>query len=200
LTSIKLVILFIINFLNFEFHFASHWSCTYGSCSLLCPLFYYINGRSCPALLSVVLSPVSCSWTFKSLFGRAARACVWSGQDRWSLAHCAPFEGCCTTYRLFIKLFNAIHTVSLLQALAVFVYEMISDTKLSRSLSTVEVAFQQYKLYISKEIVTESRSQWPCGLRQVLYSAAWTLGSWVRIPLEAWICVRVFLCCVVLCR
>jgi hypothetical protein len=27
-----------------------------------------------------------------------------------------------------------------------------------------------------------------------------TLGLWVRIPLEAWIYVRVFLCCVVLCR
>jgi hypothetical protein len=27
-----------------------------------------------------------------------------------------------------------------------------------------------------------------------------TLGSWVRIPLEAWMCVRVFRCCAVLCR
>jgi hypothetical protein len=26
------------------------------------------------------------------------------------------------------------------------------------------------------------------------------LGSWVRIPLEAWICVRVFLCWVILCE
>jgi hypothetical protein len=30
--------------------------------------------------------------------------------------------------------------------------------------------------------------------------AGWLLGSWVRIPLKAWIFVRVFLCCVVLCR
>jgi hypothetical protein len=34
---------------------------------------------------------------------------------------------------------------------------------------------------------------------RVLFSAAGALGSWFRIPLEAWMCVRVFLCCVVLC-
>jgi hypothetical protein len=28
----------------------------------------------------------------------------------------------------------------------------------------------------------------------------WLLGSWDRIPLKAWMFVRVFLCCVVLCR
>jgi hypothetical protein len=30
--------------------------------------------------------------------------------------------------------------------------------------------------------------------------AGWLLGSWVRIPLKAWMFVRVFLCCAVLCR
>jgi hypothetical protein len=39
----------------------------------------------------------------------------------------------------------------------------------------------------------------------VVRSEAWVLaslllGSWVRIPLKAWMFVRVFLCCVVLCR
>jgi hypothetical protein len=29
------------------------------------------------------------------------------------------------------------------------------------------------------------RWQWPCGLRYKL-SSAWIMGSWVRIPLEAW--------------
>jgi hypothetical protein len=43
------------------------------------------------------------------------------------------------------------------------------------------------------------QSQWPSLLRHVLSSATRTLGSCVRIPLEAWKCVRVFLCCVVLC-
>jgi hypothetical protein len=37
-------------------------------------------------------------------------------------------------------------------------------------------------------------------LKHVLSSTARTLGSRVRIPLEAWMCVHVFLCYVVLCR
>jgi hypothetical protein len=44
------------------------------------------------------------------------------------------------------------------------------------------------------------RPQWPRVLRHVRSLADWTLGSWFRIPLEAWMCVRVFLCSVVLCR
>ncbi|KDR19807.1 hypothetical protein L798_04740 [Zootermopsis nevadensis] len=42
------------------------------------------------------------------------------------------------------------------------------------------------------------RSQWPRGLRH-LPRAAWSLGPWVRIPLKAWMFVRVFLCCAILC-
>jgi hypothetical protein len=38
------------------------------------------------------------------------------------------------------------------------------------------------------------RSQWPRGLRHEQSSPAQTLGSWVRIPTEAWMSVRVFLC------
>jgi len=53
-------------------------------------------------------------------------------------------------------------------------------------------------LYLCNFIL--SRSQWPRSLRYVVYSTAWTLGSRVRIPLGAFIYVRVFLCCVVLCR
>jgi hypothetical protein len=34
-----------------------------------------------------------------------------------------------------------------------------------------------------------SRSQWLLGLRYELCSPARTLGSWVRIPLEAWMSV-----------
>jgi hypothetical protein len=44
-----------------------------------------------------------------------------------------------------------------------------------------------------------SWSHWPSGLRHVLSSAAGTLGSWIRIPLEARMYVCVFLCCVVPC-
>jgi hypothetical protein len=35
---------------------------------------------------------------------------------------------------------------------------------------------------------------------EVWVLASWFLGSWVRIPLKTWMFVRVFLCCVVLCR
>jgi hypothetical protein len=45
-----------------------------------------------------------------------------------------------------------------------------------------------------------SRSQKPRDLSHILSSTARTLGSRVRIPLGAWVCVRVFLCYVVLCR
>jgi hypothetical protein len=37
----------------------------------------------------------------------------------------------------------------------------------------------------------KSRSQWPRGLRHEMSSPAWTLGSWVRIPLESWMFVCV---------
>jgi hypothetical protein len=43
------------------------------------------------------------------------------------------------------------------------------------------------------------RSQWPRGLRHELHLPALTLGSWVRIPLEAWMTVRLFCVCGVLC-
>jgi hypothetical protein len=46
------------------------------------------------------------------------------------------------------------------------------------------------------------RSQWPCDLRHELSSAARTLGSWVWIPLRAWmfgVCMCLFCVCGVLC-
>jgi hypothetical protein len=48
---------------------------------------------------------------------------------------------------------------------------------------------------LNKNSVT-SWSQWPRGLRHELSSPARTPGSWVRIPLEAWmsVCVSVVLC------
>jgi hypothetical protein len=42
------------------------------------------------------------------------------------------------------------------------------------------------------------RSQWTHGVRHELSSSARTLGSWVRIPLEAWVSVCVYSVCVVL--
>jgi hypothetical protein len=40
-----------------------------------------------------------------------------------------------------------------------------------------------------------SRSQWPRGPRHELSSPASTLGSWVRIPVEAWMSVCVYSVC-----
>jgi hypothetical protein len=44
-------------------------------------------------------------------------------------------------------------------------------------------------------------SQWPRGLRHELSSLARILGSWVRIPIKAWlfVCVHLFCVYVVLC-
>jgi hypothetical protein len=42
---------------------------------------------------------------------------------------------------------------------------------------------------ISSDYFPEGRSQWLRDLRQELSSLARTLGSWVRIPLEAWMSV-----------
>jgi hypothetical protein len=42
---------------------------------------------------------------------------------------------------------------------------------------------------------TACRSQWPRGPRHEQSLPARTLGSWVRIPLEAWMSVCVYLCC-----
>jgi hypothetical protein len=45
-------------------------------------------------------------------------------------------------------------------------------------------------------IIYDCRTQWPRGLRYELSSLARTLGSWVRIPLKAWISAIIMcLCC-----
>jgi hypothetical protein len=43
-----------------------------------------------------------------------------------------------------------------------------------------------------KYCLSTCQSQWPRGLRYEMSLPAWTLGSWVRIPLEAWMFVRVY--------
>jgi hypothetical protein len=54
----------------------------------------------------------------------------------------------------------------------------------------------KYTILIKVFIEYGCRSQWPRGLRRKSASA-WLLGSWVRIPLRAWMfvsCVSM-LCC-----
>jgi hypothetical protein len=62
---------------------------------------------------------------------------------------------------------------------------------------------KQRGTYLNFEFITtdiaDSRSQWPRGLRHELSSPAQTLGSWVRIPLEAWMSVCAYSVCAVLC-
>jgi hypothetical protein len=48
-------------------------------------------------------------------------------------------------------------------------------------------------------LVNFDRSQWPRGLRHEPSSPARTLGSWVRISLEARMSLRLFCVCVVWC-
>jgi hypothetical protein len=59
----------------------------------------------------------------------------------------------------------------------------------------------QWTLYIiCAGNTTDCHSQWPRGLRNKLSSLARTLGSWIRIPLKAWmfVCVCLFCICIVL--
>jgi hypothetical protein len=54
--------------------------------------------------------------------------------------------------------------------------------------------FSSVPLTESRGSSLKCRSQWPCGLRHELSSAAQTLGSWVRIRLEAWMSMSVLSC------
>jgi hypothetical protein len=51
----------------------------------------------------------------------------------------------------------------------------------------------------STVMVPRCRSQWPHGLRHELSWLAGTLGSWVRIPLKAWMSVCVYSVFVLFC-
>jgi hypothetical protein len=44
-----------------------------------------------------------------------------------------------------------------------------------------------------RELVRRNQSQWPRGLSHEMPSPTWTLGSWIWIPLKAWI--SVFILC-----
>jgi hypothetical protein len=59
---------------------------------------------------------------------------------------------------------------------------------------------QNYQIKIS--FSQHCRSQWSRGLRPALSSIARTLGSWVRIPLKAWmfVCASILCLCCPVCR
>jgi hypothetical protein len=56
------------------------------------------------------------------------------------------------------------------------------------------------KIFVENIPLILRRSQWPRGLRNELSSPAQTLGSWVRIPLEAWMFVCVHSVFVLSCK
>jgi hypothetical protein len=50
-------------------------------------------------------------------------------------------------------------------------------------------------IIFGEEYKLRSPSQWARGLRREMSSPSWALGSWIRIPLEAWISVCVYFVC-----
>jgi hypothetical protein len=70
------------------------------------------------------------------------------------------------------------------------------NVKVKLSLCLAMYHAMKTALYLIKHNTMKTcRSQWPRDLRQVLSSAARTLGSQVRILIGAWMCVCVY--CVV---
>jgi hypothetical protein len=66
------------------------------------------------------------------------------------------------------------------------------------------VYFFHFCIFLSNFVIfVNSNVRWPVTVAvrsEASVLAGWLLGSWVRIPLKTWMFVRVFLCCVVLCR
>jgi hypothetical protein len=53
----------------------------------------------------------------------------------------------------------------------------------------------EHRVHFTNQLTDFCRSQWPRGPNHELFSLAWTLGSWVRIPLKAWMSVFAFILC-----
>jgi hypothetical protein len=66
---------------------------------------------------------------------------------------------------------------------------ILGENKLLLTMWTYNFSYRKTQLPVTMAVQSEA---W------VL--ASWLLGSWVKIPLKAWMFVRIFLCCVVLCR
>jgi hypothetical protein len=62
------------------------------------------------------------------------------------------------------------------------------------------IRFRAMKIDIKYKHISNFAAVTLRALSEAWVLAGWLLGSWVRIPLKAWMFIRVFLCCVVLCR
>jgi hypothetical protein len=72
--------------------------------------------------------------------------------------------------------------------------------KLNR-LGPLWLLITKVKIFMHWVTIIACRSQWPRGLRHEPSSLARTLGSWIRIPLKAWMSVCAFIlhfCCSVI--
>jgi hypothetical protein len=100
-----------------------------------------------------------------------------------------PWPSASTTppiYLRFFTLFQLLHSVHFIPYHTVAKIWSWVPRGLEPSLTVLERISRN--LAVSQSICSR-RSQWPLSLRQELSSLARTLGSWVRIPIEAWMSV-----------
>jgi hypothetical protein len=88
------------------------------------------------------------------------------------------------------------HTTAPVEAVSFFCECTLSETDLVGQQTSHVLLGRSYCILCSGSTCKNCRSQRPRGLRHELPSLTRTLGSWVRIPLEAWMSV---LCAFILC-
>jgi hypothetical protein len=141
-----------------------------------------------------IISLCICMYIYISLY-----ACIVFPLGMWHYmtAKCLLLSG---VYRLWLLRFtlNVMRTHSCFQGQwsSVFFWRFCCVSPwINLKTCTIHFVEDQEKLhmvfYISPVTIAVRSEAW------VL--AGWLLESWVRIPLKAWMFVRVFLCCVVLC-
>jgi hypothetical protein len=69
-----------------------------------------------------------------------------------------------------------------------------------RRLTVVNVWWKAVKFCYKINVISDIKPVPVTARTEAKVLIAWTLRSWVLIPLKAWVFVLVFLCCVVLCR
>jgi hypothetical protein len=76
-----------------------------------------------------------------------------------------------------------------------FCFDLLRNSE-SYSAAPINVRshYLTFILILYQERINYRWSQWPCDLRHESSSPVQTLGSWVRIPLEAWMYVYCLLC------
>jgi hypothetical protein len=96
---------------------------------------------------------------------------------------------CCHICNNSIKAYSQVHTY----------YAEKFDRRFL--LAVLKCSFYQTLIFLNiiSVVGLQTRSQWPLSLRHELSSPFQTLGSWVRIPHEAWVYMRLFCVCDVLC-